>query len=89
MAYHRVVQALVDTLDRGYQLTLHHATSAAGLAVGVWQNLESRRRNWQADRLWEPRGRTDQRDAPYAEWLKAVERSLDWIDLRAAAGEPA
>ena len=57
------------------------AAYAAGLAVGVWPDLESLRRNWQADRQWVPRWSADQRDAAYAGWQKAVHRSLDWIDL--------
>jgi glycerol kinase len=54
------------------------AAYAAGLAVGVWKNLESLRANWKADRQWEPRWNADQRDEAYARWRKAVERSFGW-----------
>ncbi|MFN2513675.1 MAG: glycerol kinase GlpK [Pyrinomonadaceae bacterium] len=54
---------------------------AAGLAVGFWSNVEEMRRNWQADRQWEPRWSADQREAGYVGWQKAIERSLNWIDV--------
>jgi glycerol kinase len=54
------------------------AAYAAGLAVGFWPDLESLRRNWKADRQWEPRWTADQRDDAYRRWQKAVERSLGW-----------
>ena len=55
------------------------AAYAAGLAVSFWPDLESLRRNWQADRTWEPRWTADRRDDAYARWRKAIERSLDWV----------
>ena len=54
------------------------AAYAAGLAVGFWPDLESLRRNWRADRQWEPHWTADQRDDAYRRWQKAVERSLGW-----------
>ena len=65
------------------------AAYAAGLAVGVWKDLESLRRNWQPQRQWEPRWSADQRDTAYAGWLKAVDRSFDWVELGRGDGEPA
>ena len=57
------------------------AAYAAGLAVGFWRDLEEMRSNWQADRQWEPRWSEDQRAAGYAGWQKAIERTLNWVDL--------
>jgi glycerol kinase len=54
------------------------AAYAAGLAVGVWKDINVLRSQWKIDREWEPRWSHDQRDAAYAGWKKAVERSLDW-----------
>jgi glycerol kinase len=54
------------------------AAYAAGLAVGVWSDLETLRRQWRTDRQWEPRWSADQRDEAYRRWQKAVERSLGW-----------
>jgi glycerol kinase len=58
------------------------AAYAAGLAVGFWKDLDSLRVNWKADRQWEPRWSADQREAAYRGWQKAVERSLNWTDVR-------
>jgi glycerol kinase len=57
------------------------AAYAAGLAVGFWKDLSDLRRNWKADRRWEPRWSADQRESTYAGWRKAVERTLNWVDV--------
>ncbi len=57
------------------------AAYAAGLAVGFWRDVEETRSNWQADKQWEPLWSADQRAAGYASWQKAIERTLNWVDL--------
>ena len=57
------------------------AAYAAGVAVGVWEDLESLRRNWRVDRQWTPRWSADRREQTYRTWRKGVERSLGWVDL--------
>ena len=57
------------------------AAYAAGLAVGVWNDLDTLGRQWRADRQWEPRWSADQRDEAYRRWQKAVERSVGWVDV--------
>jgi glycerol kinase len=57
------------------------AAYAAGLAVGFWKDLADLRQNWKADRRWEPRWSADQRESTYAGWQKAVERTLNWVDV--------
>jgi glycerol kinase len=52
------------------------AAYAAGIAVGFWKDLETVRRQWQADHQWEPRWSTDERDEAYRGWQLAVERSF-------------
>jgi glycerol kinase len=54
------------------------AAYAAGLAVGFWPDLDTLRRQWKAERQWEPRWNDDQRGEAYRGWLKAVERSFGW-----------
>jgi glycerol kinase len=56
------------------------AAYVAGLAVGFWSNLEELRRNWQADKTWQPHMGEEQRDRLYRGWQKAVTRTFDWID---------
>ena len=54
---------------------------AAGLAVGVWRSYDELRQNWHEDKRWEPQWSDDQREQGYAGWKKAVERTLDWVDV--------
>jgi glycerol kinase len=55
------------------------AAYAAGLAVGFWSNLDDLRLNWQIDKTWSPQMSIVQRDALYQGWLKAVERTFNWV----------
>ena len=57
------------------------AAYAAGLAVGFWKDLDTLRKNWRADRQWEPTWSTDRREESYRGWQKAVERTFNWIDV--------
>ncbi|MGH9310566.1 MAG: glycerol kinase GlpK, partial [Vicinamibacterales bacterium] len=57
------------------------AAYAAGLATGFWSDLDDLRQNWKKDRQWEPQWSADQREAGYAGWQKAVQRTLDWVDV--------
>ena len=57
------------------------AAYAAGLAVGFWSGTDELRANWAEDRRWEPRWSEEQREAGYAGWRKAVERTLDWVEV--------
>lgn len=57
------------------------AAYAAGLAVGFWRDTNELRQNWKADKRWEPRwGETRRQDA-YEGWRKAVERTLNWVEV--------
>jgi glycerol kinase len=55
------------------------AAYAAGLAVGFWPDLETLRAQWRADRDWRPAMTAADRQAAYAQWRKAVARTLDWV----------
>jgi glycerol kinase len=55
------------------------AAYAAGLAVGFWERLEDLRANWGMDVTWEPRMEAGDRDRLYRDWLRAVERTFDWV----------
>jgi glycerol kinase len=54
------------------------AAYAAGLAVDFWSDEEELRERWSEDKRWEPDMDADERDAAYAKWKKAVERTFDW-----------
>ncbi|OBJ42571.1 glycerol kinase GlpK, partial [Mycobacterium colombiense] len=57
------------------------AAYAAGLAVGFWADPADLRANWQEGRRWAPAWNDEQRAAGYAGWRKAVQRTLDWVDV--------
>ncbi len=57
------------------------AAYAAGLAVGFWSSTEDLRQNWNEDRRWDPQWSAEQREKGYAGWQKAVQRTLDWVDV--------
>lgn len=59
------------------------AAYAAGLAVGFWGGLDELRRNWQADREWQPGGDEADRERRYRDWKRAVERTLGWVEEEA------
>ncbi len=56
------------------------AAYAAGLAVGFWSSPQELRTQWQESRRWSPTNTRDLREKGYAQWKKAVERTLNWID---------
>ncbi|EFV11862.1 glycerol kinase GlpK [Segniliparus rugosus] len=57
------------------------AAYAAGLAVGFWSSPEDLRQNWQEGKRWSPTITPAERETSYAGWRKAVERTLNWVDV--------
>ena len=56
------------------------AAYAAGLAVGFWKGLNDLRSNWQVGQVWNPQMDSSHREKLYKGWLKAVERTFNWLD---------
>ncbi|RLU82327.1 glycerol kinase [Streptomyces griseocarneus] len=56
------------------------AAYAAGLAVGVWRDLDELRGQWRRDVEWTPRMPEDEREREYGRWRRAVERSFGWAE---------
>ncbi len=56
------------------------AAYAAGLAVGYWASTDELVANWNESKRWEPTSTQEQRDTGHAQWKKAVDRTLDWVD---------
>ncbi|GAA1882586.1 glycerol kinase GlpK [Streptomyces durmitorensis] len=54
------------------------AAYAAGLATGVWNDLDELKAHWQQDVAWTPAMDTESREREYHNWHKAVERSFGW-----------
>jgi glycerol kinase len=57
------------------------AAYAAGLATGFWSNIEELKANWNESKRWQPQWSEEQRETGYAGWKKAVQRTLDWVDV--------
>lgn len=56
------------------------AAYLAGLAVGVWENLDDIEANREVDRVFEPQMSMDERNKFYNGWKKAVTRAMEWED---------
>ncbi len=54
------------------------AAYLAGLATGFWSSTSELAEHRAVDRIFEPQMSADRRDKLYAEWKRAVERSLHW-----------
>ncbi|MEV8565140.1 glycerol kinase GlpK [Streptomyces sp. NPDC051322] len=59
------------------------AAYAAGLATGFWRDTDELRSHWQESKRWEPQWSEDQRQEGYQGWQRAVERTLDWVQVEA------
>jgi glycerol kinase len=57
------------------------AAYAAGLAVGFWADPNELRANWREGQRWTPEWSEEQRSIGYAGWRKAVQRTLDWVEV--------
>ncbi len=57
------------------------AAYAAGLAVRFWDGTDELRDNWNEDKRWTPQWSPEQRANGVAGWHKAVQRTLDWVDV--------
>jgi glycerol kinase len=54
------------------------AAYLAGLGVGFWSDLDDLRKHWKLDRRFEPKMDAAARKTQFAQWKRAVERSLNW-----------
>jgi glycerol kinase len=57
------------------------AAYAAGLATGFWTSPDELRENWLEDQRWVPQISEEERTVGYAGWQKAVQRTLDWVQV--------
>ncbi|MFJ2740913.1 glycerol kinase GlpK [Streptomyces sp. NPDC087440] len=79
-----LMQHQADVLDvpvirpKVSETTCLGAAYAAGLATGVWSDLDELKAHWQRDAEWTPRMKAPEREREYRNWRKAVERSFGW-----------
>lgn len=55
------------------------AAFAAGLAVGVWDGLDTLRATWREEKRWSRFMENKKREKHLSRWRKAVQRSLNWV----------
>jgi glycerol kinase len=55
------------------------AAYLAGLAEGVWDSVDDITNNWAIDVTITPREDPALANALHQQWLRAIERSRDWI----------
>ncbi|MCZ4123001.1 glycerol kinase GlpK [Streptomyces sp. H39-S7] len=64
------------------------AAYAAGLATGVWPDLDTLKAHWKRDTEWTPGMDEPTREREYRRWKKAVERSFGWQDEDSQGDRP-
>jgi glycerol kinase len=80
-----LMQFQADIVDRAVvrprikETTALGAAFAAGLAAGVFHDLEDLRSRWGESHRWVPQMQDDTRQELRRRWTKAVSRSLDWM----------
>ncbi len=85
VANNLLMQFQADILDKPVirpkvsETTALGAAYAAGLATGVWEDLDALRTNWAEDRRWLPQMGDGRRAELLARWKQAVERTFDWV----------
>jgi glycerol kinase len=81
-----LMQTISDVLDAPVvrpmvaETTCLGAAYAAGLAVGFWSDTDELRANWKRAAEWTPAMEAAARDREYRNWLKAVQRTMGWIE---------
>ncbi|MDX2821522.1 glycerol kinase GlpK [Streptomyces ipomoeae] len=79
-----LMQHQADVLDvpvirpKVSETTCLGAAYAAGLATGVWNDLDELKSHWQKDVEWTLAMEASVRDREYHNWRKAVEKSFGW-----------
>ncbi|HHU84387.1 MAG TPA: glycerol kinase GlpK [Clostridiales bacterium] len=72
-----MIQAHVNR-PKVVETTALGAAYCAGLAVGLWENIEEIKTIRKFDRIFSPEMSQEDRDKAYAGWKKAVERAKSW-----------
>ena len=62
------------------ETTAFGAAALAGLACGMWKNLDELKRLRRSDRVFTPQRQVSDCDRDYRLWKRAVSRAADWIE---------
>ena len=66
------------------ETTARGAAFLAGLAVGLWKDLDAVRQLWERDRIFEPQMDAAERARHYDLWKRAVSRAERWTETEEA-----
>lgn len=80
MQYQADVLGVPVTRPMVSETTALGAAYAAGYAVGFWDDKEAMRKNWAADKVWQPDLNSQAGTEQFAEWKKAVTRTFSWVE---------
>ena len=64
------------------------AAYLAGLAVGYWKNIESLSKQWQVEKVFEPKMSRGQVDELRSQWQEALERAKNWKSHESLKARP-
>jgi glycerol kinase len=80
MQFQADISAMRVTLPTVSESTALGAAYLAGLAVGVWKDLDELKNLWRCEKTFVPQMNEDKRTTLLKGWSKAVSRSLDWAE---------
>lgn len=81
-----LMQFQADIIDRPVRRPIIRETTAlgaaylAGLAVGVWKNLDDIKGQWTLDKVFTPQMEPSMREQNLSGWSKAIGRSKGWAE---------
>jgi glycerol kinase len=79
MQFQADVLGVPVTRPKVSETTALGAAYAAGLSTGFWSGTDELRKQWQADKSWQPAIGPGERRELMSHWHKAVERSFGWV----------
>lgn len=65
---------------KNLETTAMGAAYFAGLAVGFWKDMDELKAQWKRDSSFEPKMRVNEAEQLKSWWLKAVKKSLGWLE---------
>lgn len=63
------------------ETTVIGAAYMAGIAVGIWRNVDEVEKLWKAEKVFEPRMDPQEREKLYSGWKEAVRRAMGWASI--------
>ncbi|MCL2663581.1 MAG: glycerol kinase GlpK [Oscillospiraceae bacterium] len=80
MQFQADISAMRVTLPTVSESTALGAAYLAGLAVGVWKDINEVKYLWRSEKTYEPQMDEEKRKTLLKGWKKAVSRSFDWAE---------